>query len=130
MLKTLDRGAEIHITVPAVKVEKLTHESKSESSKAIQSRVQKARDLQIKRFKGQKIKSNSEMSAKLMKKYAELDNESIALLKQAIAKLNLSARSFHKVVRIARTIADLESAAKIKPNHVAEALQYRPTLDS
>lgn len=124
----LDR-IDIHITVPAVKVEKLTQASKSESSKTIQSRVQKARDMQSKRFRGSKIKSNAEMSAKMMKQFAALDEQSIALLRQAIAKLNLSARSFHKVVKIARTIADLESSTKIKSNHVAEALQYRPQTD-
>jgi len=121
----LDR-IDIHITVPAVKVEKLTQDQKSESSKSIQSRVQKARDTQQKRFKGTKIKSNSEMSPKMMKQFAALDNESITLLKQAISKLSLSVRSFHKVVKIARTIADLEASSKIKSNHIAEALQYRP----
>ncbi len=125
----LDR-IDIHITVPAVKVEKLTQDQKSETSKTIQSRVQRAREIQLKRFKGTKIKSNSEMSSKLTKEYAALDEASITLLKQAISKLNLSARSFHKVVKIARTIADLESSVKIKSNHVAEALQYRPQQES
>lgn len=121
----LDR-IDIHVTVPAVKVEKLTQEQKCENSKTIQTRAQKARDIQEKRFKGTKIKANSEMSSKMMKQFASLDEPSIALLKQAIVKLNLSARSFHKVVKIARTIADLEASAKIKSNHIAEALQYRP----
>ena len=122
----LDR-IDIHITVPAVKVEKLTGSIKSEPSAKIQSRVQKARDIQQKRFKGLPIKSNAEMSPKLMKQYCNLDDQSVLLLKQAISKLNLSARSFHKVVKIARTIADLERSEKIKSNHVAEALQYRPS---
>lgn len=121
----LDR-IDIHVTVPAVKVEKLTKEIKSESSKTIQQRVQKAREIQERRFKGKQFKANSEMSSKVMKEYAALDTESITLLKQAISKLNLSARAFHKVVKIARTIADLEASTKIKSNHVAEALQYRP----
>ena len=125
-----NKGTEMHITVPAVKVEKLTQDQKSETSKTIQSRVQRAREIQLKRFKGTKIKSNSEMSSKLTKEYAALDEASITLLKQAISKLNLSARSFHKVVKIARTIADLESSVKIKSNHVAEALQYRPQQES
>lgn len=121
----LDR-IDIHVTVPAVKVEKLTSAVKSESSKVIQSRVQKARDIQEKRFKGLPITSNAEMSSKLMKEYCNLDEQSVLLLKQAITKLNLSARSFHRVVKISRTIADLEASIKIKSNHVAEALQYRP----
>ena len=117
---------DLHVTVPAVKVEKLTQTTKSESSKSIQLRVQKARDIQTKRFKNLKIKTNAEMSSKVMKEYCNLDEQSIVLLKQAISKLNLSARAFHRVVKTARTIADLESSVKIKSNHVAEALQYRP----
>jgi len=122
----LDR-IDVHVWLPAVKVEKLTGEIKSESSAKIQLRVQKARQLQQKRFKDLIITSNAEMGTKMMKKYCNLDDQSILLLKQAITKLNLSARSFHRVVKIARTIADLEGSIKIKSNHVAEALQYRPT---
>lgn len=125
----LDR-IDIHISVPAVRVEKLTGQIKSESSAKIQSRVQKARDIQQKRFRGLPIKSNAEMSPKIMKKFAALDDQSILLLKQAIQKLNLSARAFHRVIKIARTIADLEGSIKIKSNHVAEALQYRPSIDN
>lgn len=126
----LDKGTEMHISVPAVKVDKLTGIIKSESSKVIQSRVQKARDIQQKRFKGLPITSNAEMSSRQMKQFCNLDEPSILLLKQAITKLNLSARSFHRVVKIARTIADLEGSTKIKSNHVAEALQYRPQTDN
>lgn len=125
----LDR-IDIHITVPAVKVEKLTTKIQSEPSKTIQSKVQRARDLQLKRFKKLAIKSNAEMSSKVMKEFCNLDDASVLLLKQAINKLNLSARSFHRVVKISRTIADLEPSVKIKSNHVAEALQYRPLSDS
>ncbi|PJE57802.1 MAG: hypothetical protein COU81_04125 [Candidatus Portnoybacteria bacterium CG10_big_fil_rev_8_21_14_0_10_36_7] len=117
----------MHINVPAVRVDKLTREEKAESSTRIQQRVQKAREIQNKRFKTTKIKSNSEMSPKMLKEFCRLDKESIVLLKEAINKLNLSARSFHKVVKIARTVADLESSVAIKPNHVEEALQYRPS---
>lgn len=124
-----NKGTEMHLTVPAVKVEKLTGDHKAESSKVIQSRVQKARDIQEKRFKGLPITSNAEMSPKLMKAYCNLDEQSTILLKQAIIKLNLSARSFHRVVKISRTIADLEGSTKIKSNHVAEALQYRPQAE-
>lgn len=124
----LDR-IDIHINVPAVKVEKLTQSSKSEPSKNIQSKVQRAREIQIHRFKNLPIKSNAEMSPRLMKNYCNLDQESIILLKQAITKMNLSARAFHRVVKIARTIADLEPSIKIKSEHIAEALQYRPQID-
>lgn len=125
----LDR-IDIHINVPAVKVEKLTKNEIAEPSTKIQGRVQKARDIQLKRFNKTSIASNAEMGAKMMKQYCNLDAQSILLLKEAINKLNLSARSFHRVVKIARTIADLESSVKINPNHVAEALQYRPQTEN
>ncbi len=122
----LDR-IDIHVSVPAVKVAKLTQSSSSEPSSMIQSRVQKARDLQVKRFKGMAIISNAEMSSRQLKEFCNLEPQSVLLLKQAIEKLNLSARAFYRVVKIARTIADLEGSPKIKSNHIAEAIQYRPT---
>ncbi|OGD92980.1 hypothetical protein A2697_00525 [Candidatus Curtissbacteria bacterium RIFCSPHIGHO2_01_FULL_41_44] len=120
----------MHISVPAVKVEKLTGKFQAESSSTIQKRVQTARDRQLKRFKGQKITSNAGMNNKQLKAFCNLDEQSILLLKQAISKLNLSARAFHRVIKIARTIADLENSEKIKSNHIAEALQYRPATDN
>jgi len=125
----LDR-IDIHVSVPAVKVEKLTSKFQAESSAVIQKRAQKARDIQLRRFKGLQITSNAEMNNKQLKAFCNLDDQSILLLKQAIAKLNLSARAFHRVVKIARTIADLEGSEKIKSNHVAEALQYRPQTEN
>src|SRR3990172_9526322 len=125
----LDR-IDIHVSVPAVKVEKLTKEINAEPSAKIQSRVQSAKEIQIRRFKGTKITSNAEMSNKQLKAFCNLDEQSTLLLKQAISKLNLSARAFHRVIKIARTIADLEGSPKIKSNHVAEALQYRPQAES
>ena len=120
----------MHVSVPMVRPEKLTREFKAESSSVIQKRVQAARDAQLKRFKGLKITSNAEMNNKQLKQFCNLDEQSVLLLKQAIAKLNLSARAFHRVIKIARTIADIENSEKIKSNHVAEALQYRPSTDS
>lgn len=70
------------------------------------------------------------MGDKMMKQYCNIDSQSVLLLKEAINKLNLSARSFHRVVKISRTIADIESSDKIKPEHVAEALQYQPQVES
>ena len=125
----LDR-IDMHISVPAVKVEKLTSKFQAESSAVIQKRTQKARDIQLRRFKGLKLTSNAEMNNKQLKAFCNLDEQSILLLKQAISKLNLSARAFHRVIKIARTIADLEGSEKIKSNHVAEALQYRPVTDN
>lgn len=125
----LDR-IDMHISVPAVKVEKLTSQFKADPSATIQKRVQKARDIQLRRFKGLKITSNAEMNNKQLKQFCNLDDQSILLLKQAISKLNLSARGFHRVIKIARTIADLEDSVKIKSNHIAEALQYRSQVES
>ena len=121
---------EIHISVLMVRPEKLTREFKSESSAVIQKRVQSARNIQLKRFKGLKITSNAEMNNKQLKQFCNLDQQSVLLLKQAISKLNLSARAFHRVIKIARTIADLEESEKIKSNHVAESLQYRPQVEN
>ncbi len=127
----LDR-IDIHLDVPAVKVEKLTGKQKSdaEGSKEIRRRVQKARDLQIKRFKKTKITSNSEMGAKDIKKFCELSDDCMNLLRMAVSKMNLSARSYHRSIKIARTIADLENSKDIETTHVAEALQYRPKTEN
>ena len=125
----LDR-IDMHISVPMLKSSKLTERYQSESSRLIQKRVQSAREKQLKRFKGLKITSNAEMNNKQLKQFCDLDQQSIVLLKQAITKLSLSARGFHRVIKIARTIADLEDSVKIKSNHIAEALQYRPQIES
>ncbi|MBI2023238.1 YifB family Mg chelatase-like AAA ATPase [Candidatus Giovannonibacteria bacterium] len=104
-----------------------------EKSKAIRARVEKARETQKKRFAGtnlpagrQGIVSNSEMSVREIKKYCELDNESKSILQQAAARLDLSPRSYHRVIKLARTIADLAGEKNIKKEHLLEALQYRP----
>jgi len=99
---------------------------KVDNSKTIQLRVQKARDMQIKRFKGSKFKSNSEMSSKTVKEFCPLSPECLEILRSAVATMNLTARSYHKVIKIARTIADLVGAKDIITNHLAEALMYRP----
>lgn len=131
----LDR-IDIHLDVPAVKVEKLTTDGKSnnaEASQSIRKRVQKARDMQTKRFarkKGTKILSNAEMSNKDIKEFCLLTAECLALLRQAVLKMNLSARSYHRTIKLARTIADLEASKVIAPNHIAEALQYRPRAET
>lgn len=127
----LDR-IDVHLDVPAVKVEKLTEQKMGTgpTSKEIRKKVQMARDIQTRRFKKDKIISNSEMNSKLIKKYCELSSESLEILKMAVNKLNLSARSYNKILKVSRTIADLEKETKIKPNHIAEALQYRPKTDN
>jgi len=123
----LDR-IDIHVDVPSVETQKLVGESKekSDSSKVIQSRVQKARDIQTKRFKNSKLKSNSEMSTRNVKNYCSLSPECRTMMISAASTMNLTARSYFKVIKIARTIADLEVSKVITTTHLAEALQYRP----
>ena len=127
----LDR-IDIHLDVPAVKIDKLTEQKDTSgpSSLEIRKRVQKARDIQTKRFKKDKIVSNSEMNSKLIKKHCALSPDSLEILKLAVNKLNLSARSYNKILKVSRTIADLDEAINILPNHIAEALQYRPKIDN
>ncbi len=125
----LDR-IDIHIDVPSVETQKLIeNETKGEPSSKIQSRVQKGRDVQTERFKDSKIKANSEMSTRDVKSFSPLSSECRTILTSAIASMNLSARSYFKVIKIARTIADLATEKEILPIHIAEALQYRPKID-
>ncbi|MBI2195979.1 MAG: YifB family Mg chelatase-like AAA ATPase [Candidatus Levybacteria bacterium] len=134
---------DIHLDVPAVKIEKLATSNNSpaggENSEGIRKRVQKARDIQTKRFsaKGAKssgrkynIASNAEMTNKHLKEFCKLSDDCINLLRLAVSKMNLSARSYNRTIKLARTIADLENSEVIKVAHIAEALQYRPRTDS
>jgi magnesium chelatase family protein len=122
----LDR-IDLHVDVPAVKVDKLTSEGIiGEESKSIRQRIQKAREKQRQRFQGKKIKANGEMGTKEIKQFCPLENESLNLLRQAVAQMNLTARSYYRVIKLARTIADLTGEENIKTVHLAEALQYRP----
>lgn len=119
---------DLHLEVPAVKVEKLTIEEQSkkeESSKEIKQRVQAARNIQTKRFRGMNIVCNAEMSTKDIKQFCPLTSDSITILRQAVTQMGLSARSYYRVIKVSRTIADLEGAEQISSNHVLEALQYR-----
>lgn len=128
----LDR-IDIHLDVPAVKIEKLTSyhkDPKIESSEKIRKRVQKAKDIQTKRFKGKNIHTNSEMTAKTIKEHCFLSQECVDLLRMAVSRMNLSARSYNRTIKLARTIADLEGSKDISSSHIAEALQYRPRLES
>ncbi len=126
----LDR-IDIHVDVPAVETQKLIGRSKVKSSKSkvIQKKVQAARDIQTKRFVKTKLKSNSEMSTRDVKKHCPLSDDCRTMLRSAISTMNLSARSYFKVVKVARTIADIANDKKITTIHLAEALQYRPRED-
>ncbi|MBN2659138.1 MAG: YifB family Mg chelatase-like AAA ATPase [Spirochaetales bacterium] len=125
----LDR-IDIHINVPAVDMNKLARglagTADRESSAEIRSRVLKARDIQSQRFSGDLIHTNSEMKNNAVQKYMELNPSSLELMMTAVERFQLSARSYLKVLKLARTIADLESSRSIEDHHIAEALQYRP----
>ncbi|MBW1616263.1 MAG: YifB family Mg chelatase-like AAA ATPase [Deltaproteobacteria bacterium] len=120
----LDR-IDIHIEVPAVPYQDLLKRRASESSAKIMQRVIKARNIQTKRFAGAKIYNNARMQSRHIKKYCELDRNSRSLLEAAIDKLGLSARAYNRILKVARTIADLEESKNILANHIAEAVQYR-----
>ncbi|MFN4151501.1 MAG: magnesium chelatase, partial [Candidatus Sericytochromatia bacterium] len=103
----------------------LLYNRPTESSEKIRERVVRAREIQQKRFEEAHIFSNSQMQPKHIKKYCKLDDVSIDLLKRAINQLSLSARAHDRILKVARTIADLDSSENIKPQHIAEAIQYR-----
>jgi magnesium chelatase family protein len=117
---------DLHIEIPPVKYDRLATEKVGEESKAVKDRVERARQVQRDRFKNEKINANSEMNLQQMKKYCQLDSEGQQILKTAVNNLHLSARSYHRVLKISRTIADLAGLDKIASAHLAEALQYRP----
>lgn len=121
----LDR-IDIHLEVPRVNYEKLSEGAVGESSLDILARVVRVREIQKNRFTGQKTLCNSEMSLDEIRKYCKLNTEGQNLLLSASKQLALSARGYHRILKLARTIADFESSKDISPNHVAEALQYRP----
>ncbi len=120
----LDR-IDLHVEVPRVKFEKLSKDDLAESSTIIRARVEDARERQSHRFKGTSYAANSEMKNRDIKEHCKLGEPSIDLLRQAVTQLHLSARSYHRIIKLARTIADLAGKDDIETEHVAEALQYR-----
>jgi magnesium chelatase family protein len=121
----LDR-IDIHLEVTPVPFNKLSDLSVSESSRDIQRRVISANAIQLDRFKEYKnIHSNSQMTSRLLKKYCKIDEVGQSILKNAINKLGLSARAYDRILKVSRTIADLDNSFDIKSHHLAEAIQYR-----
>lgn len=120
----LDR-IDIHIEVEDVNYQKLENDSPSETSTTIRNRVNNARNIQIHRYKEHNIFSNSELTPKLISKYCKLSSNNKKILKTAFNKLGLSARAYSRILKVARTIADLDNSPNIQSHHLAEAIQYR-----
>ena len=125
----LDR-IDLHVEVPRVPFEKLAGlDTQSESSAIICARVNRARETQSQRFNQLKIITNSEMSSHQVKQFCQVDLQTQDLLRHAVNQLHLSARGYYRILKLARTIADLAESPDIKTEHVAEALQYRPKVE-
>lgn len=120
----LDR-IDLHVEVPRVQIEKLSSNDNAEPSESIRKRVEAARERQRKRFNGTSCVTNADMRQKELKKFCEMPEEALSLLKTAAVRMRFSARSFHKIIKIARTIADLAGKDDIGSEHIAEAIQYR-----
>ncbi len=124
----LDR-IDLHVEVPRLAFEKLATEVQAEASLEIKKRVESARQIQRKRLLDINILTNAEMPSSIVREHCRLDAESTALMQKAVNRLNLSARAYFRVLKLARTIADLAGNECLRAEHVAEALQYRPKLE-
>jgi len=120
----LDR-IDLHLEVPRINIEEMQNLKEGENSKTVRERVSGARFLQTQRFAGQKILTNSEMTNEDLKIYCQMDKKTLDTLKMAAEKMALSARAYHRIIKISRTIADLENSENIIEKHILEALQYR-----
>jgi magnesium chelatase family protein len=121
----LDR-IDIHVEVPAVKYQELSSERTGETSAEVRQRVLNSRAIQADRFKDDPgIFKNADMSSKALRKYCKLDDQSQQLLKMAVTKLGFSARAYDRIIKLGRTIADLDGSAEIRSEHISEAIQYR-----
>ena len=123
----LDR-IDIHIDVPAVRFKELSSGASGEPSAAIRERVIAARRIQLDRFQSERIFSNAQMGSRLIRKYCDIGSASKALLEKAMTRLGLSARAYDRILKVSRTLADLEGKEQIGADHISEAIQYR-TLD-
>ena len=122
----LDR-MDLHVNVPSVEFEAMRRREKAESSADVKARVNAARDIQKQRFSGTNITCNAQMTPAMVGEFCTLDAAGEKLLKGAFERLGLTARSHDRLLRVARTIADLDGSEKIEAHHLAEAIQYRNT---
>jgi magnesium chelatase family protein len=120
----LDR-IDIQIEVPAVRYSELSGSSEGEGSAAVRARVEQSRKIQLERFSRRAIHSNAQMTTRDIKKHCKVDREGEILLESAITRLGLSARAYTRVLKVARTIADLDASEQILSRHLSEAIQYR-----
>lgn len=120
----LDR-IDIHIEVNQIKYHQLESKGKTETSQEIRNRVNQARKIQIERYKEYHIFSNSKLTPKLIEKFCNLNTKSKQIVETAFDKLGLSARAYNRILKVARTIADLDGSKEIQEKHLAEAIQYR-----
>ena len=121
----LDR-IDLQIDVPRLTTEELLNSTEqAESSENIRKRVIRAREIQKERYKNENILTNSQLTSKLVKKYCETDEASIEILKMAVTKYQLSGRRYDRILKLSRTIADLDESEKIETKHITQALQYR-----
>jgi magnesium chelatase family protein len=126
----LDR-IDIRLEVPRIDYEQLADRRQGEQSERVRARVEEARAVQAKRFADTAILTNADMGPKEVQTFAALDAAGEQLMRAAVRQLNLSARAYHRILKLSRTIADLAGEPDILSHHVAEALQYRPrTIDA
>ncbi|HXQ21350.1 MAG TPA: YifB family Mg chelatase-like AAA ATPase [Candidatus Acidoferrales bacterium] len=118
-------GIDIQVEVPAVRYKELADQAPGESSEGIRARVDRAREVQLERFRGRKIFCNAQMNARDLKRYRRPDAAAEKLLETAMTKLGLSARAYTRILKVARTIADFDGQTDVAAAHVAEAIQYR-----
>jgi magnesium chelatase family protein len=116
---------DIHIEVVPVSISEMTSEERAESSAEVRKRVVAARNIQLRRFEGLDIHCNAMMNSSMLRKFAPLDKVCSTLLENAMSRLNLSARAYDRIIKVARTIADLEGKEQIEPHHITEAIGFR-----
>ncbi len=120
----LDR-MDLHIEVPPVDYESLSSNRREETSQEIKARVNKAREIQNERYKGTDITCNARLTPAMLKKYCVMSEQAVALLKTAYTNLGMSARAYDRILKVARTVADLDASERIEANHISQAIQFR-----